>query len=205
MIRWAIDNQADVDDRRGLHFAAILATFPFAGSVAATVGRHLHFDGKVDPRRVKAEVCSLLGDRSTIDVGARKVLTTMRYLGLLDGPDGGPLVLGGQPMVPQGFFGWTVHALLLTRQVESVGLRELSGARELATLTAVTGVNGYPLLEIHEEARGSVAVATGAREGSVPPPTSQPLPQAAFDFGASTALRPRQLPEAKRRRPGAVE
>jgi hypothetical protein len=159
MIRWAIDRQAEAGDRRALHFGAILATFPFAGSVAAIVGRQLHLDAKVEPRQVKAEARAILGDRSTIDIGARKVLTTMRYLGLLRGPDGGPLLLGDQPEVSPIFAGWIMHALLLTRQVESVAVRESSSSLEFATLKIQGSARGYPLLEIHEEERGSVVVS----------------------------------------------
>jgi hypothetical protein len=159
MIRWAIDHQMEAGDRRALHFGAILATFPFAGSVAAIVGRHLHLEAKVDPREIKAEARAALGDRSTIDVGARKVLTTMRYLGLLEGPDGGPFVIGQQPALSPEFAGWLLHALLLTRQGDSIGLDEFSHAFELAGLARSLGSPEYPLLEVHTEARGAVAVA----------------------------------------------
>src|SRR4051812_58715 len=34
MIRWGIKHQDEVTDRRALHFGALLATFPFFGSIA---------------------------------------------------------------------------------------------------------------------------------------------------------------------------
>jgi hypothetical protein len=55
MIRWAIDHQHLDVDGTVLHMGAVLATFPFAGVVAAIVGRQLHLEGAVDPRRVRAE------------------------------------------------------------------------------------------------------------------------------------------------------
>jgi hypothetical protein len=159
MIHWAVANQALDLDRTVLHFGAILATFPFAGLVASIVGRQLHLEGAVEPRRVKAGTRAALGDRSTIDIGARKVVTTMRYLGLLDGPDGRPLLLGRQPVVPAALNVWISHALLLTRQVGAIGIDEPSRAFELAAVKAENRrPNGYPLLELHVEGTRTVAV-----------------------------------------------
>ena len=178
MIRWAIDHQHFDPQRTVLHFGALLATFPFAGTVASIVGRQLHLEGSVHPRQVRYETTALLGDRSTIDIGARKVVTTLRYLGLLTGPDGGPLLLGSQPTVHSTLLGWLTHSLLLTRQVGAVGVDELSRAFELATLKLESGrVFGYPLLELHSEGSRTVAaprlepeqrIDTGRRAGSFP-------------------------------------
>lgn len=159
MIHWAVARRHLDPDRTVLHFGAILATFPFAGLVAAIVGRQLHLDGKVDPRAVRAEARTVLGDRSTVDVGARKVVTSMRYLGLLDGPNGQPLRLGRQPVVPAELAGWMMHALLLTRRTESIGIDSLSRAPELATVKVSTSpTRSYPLLEFHAENGRTVAV-----------------------------------------------
>lgn len=159
MIRWAIDHQHLDPDRTVLHFGAILATFPFAGLVASIVGRQLHLEGGVDSRRVRSEARALLGDRSTIDIGARKVITTLRYLGLLAGSNGEPLTLSRQPTVHSPLLRWVTHALLLTRQLGAVGVDEPSRAFELATLKLENGRSGdYPLLELHTE--GARAVVT---------------------------------------------
>ena len=159
MIRWAVDNQ-DVDpDRTVLHLGAILATFPFAGLVAAISGRQLRLEGKVDPRAVRSEARTVLGDRSTIDVGARKVVTSLRHLGLLAGPNGGRLGLGKQPVVPAELQRWMTHALLLTRQVEAIDTDEPSRAFELATVKFEhASVAPYPLFELHTESNRTVAV-----------------------------------------------
>lgn len=162
MIGWALEHHALAGDRIALHFGALLATFPFAGSIAAMAGRQLYLESVVDPRRVKAEARAMFGDRSTIEVGARKVLTTMRYLGLLEGPDGGPFEIGRQPALSPEFSGWLLHALLLTRRVGSISADEASRAAELATLKVEPGAAAYPLLESHAE-NGRVVVAI--REG----------------------------------------
>jgi len=159
MIRWAIYHQHLAADRVVLHLGAILAAFPFAGAVTSLVGRQLHLEGFVDPPRIRAEARASLGDRSTIDVGARKVVTTLRHLGLLDGSDDNPLVLGRQPVVPSTFTGWITHSLLLTRQLSAVGIDEPSRAFELATVKVEsTRPNDYPLLELHAEGARTVAV-----------------------------------------------
>lgn len=159
MIRWAADHQHYDPDRICLHLGALLATFPFFGVVASLIGRQLHLDGVVEPPRVRAEVMTLLGDRSTIEVGARKAVTTFRYLGLLQaGPDG-RLVSGQRPVVPSALTGWMTHALLLTRQSTAVGVDEPSRAFELATIKVdATKLNGYPLLEAFNEGSRTVAV-----------------------------------------------
>ena len=87
MIHWAVDHQDLDPERTVLHLGALLATFPFAGTVTSIIGRQLHLEGAVDPRQVRSEAAALLGDRSTVDVGARKVVTTLRHLGLLDGSE----------------------------------------------------------------------------------------------------------------------
>lgn len=158
MIRWAIEHQREFPDRRALHYGALLATFPFVGSVSSAVGRQLHLDGRVDPRAIKHFARATFGEREFIDAGALKTLSTMRHLGLLEGPKGGPYVLGAQPSAPTATSGWFLHALVLTRQAESVGVGDLSRAHELATVKVEAPNGQYPLLEIHTEARGAVAV-----------------------------------------------
>lgn len=160
MIHWAIKHQDIAPDRAVLHLGAILATFPFAGAVAAIAGRQLHLDGSVDSRLVREEARAVLGDRSTIDVGARKVITTLRNLGLLGGSNGHRLSLGSRPVVPRDLAGWMRHSVMLTRQATAVGVESTSRALELATLTLENvGSGGYALLEIHAEGRRPVAVA----------------------------------------------
>lgn len=158
MIRWAIDNQDAASDRAVLHLGAILATFPFAGFVASLVGRQLHLEGSVDQRRVRADARAALGDRSTIDVGARKVVTTMKYLGLLEGTDSSHLHLGRRPVVSPEMRGWITHALILTRQADAVGTNDPERAFELATLRIESGkVDKYPLLDLFAEGQRTVA------------------------------------------------
>jgi hypothetical protein len=152
MLRWAIDHAHLDPARRVIHFGALLATFPFVGAVAAIVGRDVGLDGSVTPAEVRRRACLLFGDRSSVDVSARKVYTTFRYLGLLAGPNQGPLTVPERLVVPHELAGWVAHALLLTRGVDALDARDLTSAPELFPLKATgNGSSGYPLLEAHAE------------------------------------------------------
>jgi hypothetical protein len=158
MIRWGIDHQNDMIDRRALHYGALLATFPFFGSIAAAVGRQIHLDGSADRRSLRAMARSTFGEREFIDAGASKTLSTMRNLAMIDGPKEGPYRIRSQIAVPPAFSSWFLHALALTRQAESIRVAELSRAFELTGLDVEPTASSYPLLEIHAENGGSVAV-----------------------------------------------
>jgi hypothetical protein len=160
MIDWAIDNQHQDPTHTILHYGAMLSTFPFVGAVAALAGRELRLEGHIEPFRVRANARAMLGDRSTIDIGARKVLTTFRYLGLVDREARGLLRVCNKTTVPPNLLGWLTHALLLTRSADSVGVTEVSSAPEFATIEMPSWTTtSYPLLEVHTEASRMVVAA----------------------------------------------
>lgn len=157
MIRWGIEHQQEMTDRRALHFGALLATFPFFGSVAAAAGRQIHLDGAADRKSLRAFARATFGERAFIDAGTSKSLATMRNLGVLDGPGAGPFRVGSPLTVPPTFSSWFLHSLALTRQVESVRVSELSRAFELAALEIDPVASPYPLLKLHAENGNTVA------------------------------------------------
>jgi hypothetical protein len=150
MIDWAREHLAGVD-RRALHFGAILATFPFVGVVARVIGQHLQTEAQVKARRVREEVRRSLGDRSSVDVGARKTYTTLRNLGLLSQV--------GQQLQPPSerlkvsdadVTAWLSDAVLLTRKVESLSASTIRSAPELFGLNlAAVQQRSYPFLDAH--------------------------------------------------------
>lgn len=158
MIRWGIVHRHEMTDRRALHFGALLATFPFFGSMAAAIGRQVHLNGVADRKSLRAFARSTFGDREFIDAGASKSLATMRNLGVVDGPKDGPYCAGGRLPVPPSFSSWFLHALALTRQVESLRVADLSRAFELTALGVKAIASPYPLLELHAEDGSAVAV-----------------------------------------------
>lgn len=162
MIRWGIEHQQEVTDRRVLHFGALLATFPFFGRIAAAVGRQIHLDGRADRKSLRVFARSTFGEREFIDAGTSKSLATMRNLGVLDGPRDGPYGVGSRLPVPAAFSGWFLHALALTRQAESVRVAEMSRAFELMAMDLKPAASPYPLLEMHAENGSTVAVVREA-------------------------------------------
>lgn len=191
MIRWGTEHQDECSDRRALHFGALLATFPFFGSIAATVGRQLHLDGVVDRRTIRAAARASFGEREFIDAGASKSLATMRSLGLLDGGKDGPYRVGERLIAPPSFSNWFLHALMLTRQVESVGVSDLGRAPEFTALRFDAQAGEYPLLEVHTEGSSAVAVQATMRR-----PRSKPAlhPRESGAIGAQPELPTGQEP-----------
>lgn len=159
MIEWAIVHQDEFVDRRALHYGALLATFPFFGSIAGAVGRQIRIDGGADRASVRDHARTTFGEREFIDAGASKCLRTLRLLGMLDGPSNGPYGIADPGHVPPALTSWFLHALMLTRQVESVGVGELSRAPELAFVELDPATSSYPLLELHAENGRTVAAA----------------------------------------------
>jgi hypothetical protein len=164
MIGWAIEHQDEFTDRRALHFGALLATYPFFGSIAATVGRQVHLDGAVDRRAVRTFARSRFGEREFIDAGASKSLATMRNLGILEAADDRSYDLKARLAAPASFSTWFLHALILTRQVESARVSDLSRAFEFTPLDLAPHTSPYPLLELHAE-NGSTVVVIAATSG----------------------------------------
>lgn len=159
MIGWAIEHPDQFTDPRVLHYGALLATFPFFGSIAAAVGRQIHVDGAADRRTIRTHARVTFGEREFIDAGASKCLRTMRNLCLLDGPRDGPFHLCALPDVPPSLSSWFLHALILTRQAESASVGELSHAFELSFLRFASSTQPYPFLELHAENGRTVAVS----------------------------------------------
>jgi hypothetical protein len=159
MIGWAMRHQNAFMDRRALHYGALLATYPFFGRIAATVGRQLRLEGAVNRRDIRTFARSKFGEREFIDAGASKSLATMRNLGLVEGPNDGPFSMNKRLAAPASFSSWYLHALILTRQVESASVTDLSRAFEFASLDLAPHTSAYPLLELHAEHGSTLAVA----------------------------------------------
>ena len=117
----------------------------------AIIGRALALDGEADPATVRSRVRALWGDRSSIDVGARKAYTTLVRLGVLTGGGRAPLRRGVALAEEGEVATWVVHALLLSRGSLSVDETELRTAPELFWLKVNRLHGGYPLLRLHNE------------------------------------------------------
>ncbi len=151
MIVWARTHALPASVRPALHLGALLATFPFAGTVAKVVGQHFQTEGSVEASAVRNEVRRTLGDRSSIEVAVRKAYTTFRNLEALrqTGQILSP-VPERAPVSDPFIAAWLSHAVLLTRQVESQPLTSLRSAPELLGMQLPGSLSTeYPLLELH--------------------------------------------------------
>lgn len=174
MIAWAREQTFPRSARPVLHFGALLATFPFVGAVARVVGQHLQTEGSVETSVVKAEVRRALGDRSSVDVAARKTYTTMSNLGLVHRVGQGLHHAGIGICPPSELHGWLVNALLLTRSAESLPATSLRHAPELCGIELATAsLADYHLLVVHR----------GRSESVVALPTSTALSQSSIHKG----------------------
>jgi len=150
-ITWGRERSHLAHDRRVLHLGALIATFPFAGAVAALVGRALSIDGQAQSADIRQRACAIWGDRPSIDVGARKVYTTLRRFGVLDGGGRSPLAPGESLQADADLAVWLIHTVLLTRGVTSISSTDIDAAPELFWARLVQPGGDYPLIKPHSE------------------------------------------------------
>jgi hypothetical protein len=173
MISWARTAQVPPESRHLLHYGALLATFPFAGAVARVIGQRLRTEGQVGAADVRGEVRRMLGDSTSVDVAARKAYTTFRNLGMV--------TMSGQTITsaedglqaPPELAPWLAHALLLTRQADSLPTSSIRSAPELLGIELPgTLSRNYELLETHSHG-GNPVVAIRHTEAGQTPSTDQ--------------------------------
>jgi hypothetical protein len=155
LIEWGISHAERVGDRRVLHLGALLATYPFLGEVCAMLGRQLNLAGEVNTIAVRNHMHGTWGERSSVDVGARRCIRTLRYLGSLSGTPGASRSTAGEILrVPPDLRAWVIHALILTRQASSIDERDIDRAPELFMLQISHEGSKYPYLERVNESSG---------------------------------------------------
>lgn len=139
------------------HFGALLASFPFVGVVARTLGQHLRREGSIRAQDLRSEVKRIVGDRSSVDVAARKAYTTFRNLGLLDMED--HLLRPAKSMPAAGdLSSWLFAAVLCSRQATESPLSTLLTAPELLGLVVDRTVGLGDALLISHGAGGDTVV-----------------------------------------------
>lgn len=159
MISWAARLGIPQGDRAVLHFGALLATFPFVGAVTRILGHHLQTEGSVDAAVLRGELRRSLGDRSSVDVAARKVYTTLRHLGLIDQIGQVLRPASDVTRAPDELSGWLAHALMLTRQADSLPVSSIRNAPEFLNVADLGGTQrSYGLIEAHAGTDGAVLV-----------------------------------------------
>lgn len=160
MIAWARDGDWALAAARAVHLGALLATFPFVGVVARSVGQRFAADGYAEAREVRSDVRRRVGDRSAVDVAARKAYTTLANLGAIE-KSGQVLKPSSDATVPAALSAWMAHAVILTRQAEALPISSVSGAPELlGWRIGPIDASGYALLTEHAATSGSILVAS---------------------------------------------
>jgi hypothetical protein len=177
LIGWATNQATNVADTRILHMGAMLASYPFFGDVCSIIGRELALHEEVRTPHIRRRVRSLWGDRTTVDAAARRVVRTLRALGILTGDLGSSSsTLGEQLHVSMPFSLWVVHALLVARDAQETDEREVHAAPELFMfdLHLQNGSQDYPYLERFNEGGGRTVLSlrAGASRSSPPGPAS---------------------------------
>ena len=151
MIRWALDHPDLFPDRRVMHAGALLATFPFVGSVAELLGRSFALDEPVTVVDLRRRAVAVWGASSTAQEGVGKTVTTIRRLDIVEGGGRKPIMPAPPlPVTPLGA-AWLVHATMLTRQVQSIDTQDATHAPELFWACRGKPNTEYRLLEIHSE------------------------------------------------------
>ena len=151
MISWAIDNPQEFPDRRLMHCGALLATFPFVGSILADLGRQFVLDEPLTVVELRRRAEARWGGSSTVWEGVGKAVTTLRRLRIVDG--GGRKPIAPTPRLectPAGSE-WLTHAAMLTRRIGSLDTHEASLLPELFWAERPETRGDYPLLETHSE------------------------------------------------------
>lgn len=166
MVDWVVGSETGGCDSRVLHLGAMFAAYPFFGEVCAFVGRHLNLAGEVNTGAVREHMRGTWGERSSVDVGARRCIRTLRYLGILSGDPGTSWSVAVEILkVPGDLRTWLIHALMLTRQIGSIDERDVERAPELFMVGMASHGDKYPYLERVNEAGGRrVMVIRGSIE-----------------------------------------
>lgn len=151
MIRWAIDHPDHFGDRRLMHTGALVATVPFVGSVLGQLGRSFALDQSPTVPSLRRRLVAQWGETSTVQLAVGKTVTSLRRLGIVEGGGRSPITrcpsLEASPLVTA----WLVHAVMLSRQVESIEVLDAAGAPELFWADQSTPDPNYPHLELHTE------------------------------------------------------
>ncbi|MGC8488166.1 MAG: hypothetical protein ACP5QO_08095 [Clostridia bacterium] len=165
LVRWATQHFADVRDTRFLHLGAMMACYPFFADVCTCVGRALGTRGEVVTPDVRRRLRRQWGDTSTVDVAARRAISTLRAFGALTGVPGASLSQQGDRLiVPDGFEGWVLHALLVARQATAVYARDASSAPELFMMRLPLSVGqSYSGLQQFTEGHGTLVLQARIR------------------------------------------
>ena len=153
MIRWAIHHPEHFPDRRLMHTGALMATVPFVGSALGQLGRSFALDQTLTVPDLRRRLVARWGETSTVHAAVGKTITSLRRLGVVEGGGNQPITRCTPLPASPHASAWLTHALILSRQAESIEAREATTAPELFWTAPDTPHPDYPHLELHTEAQ----------------------------------------------------
>ena len=153
MIRWAIDHPEHFPDRRLMHTGALMATVPFVGSALGQLGRSFALNQTLTVPDLRRRLVARWGETSTVRAAAGKTVTSIRRLGIVEGGGHHPVTRCTPLPASPHATAWLIHAVILSRQSESIEAREATTAPELFWTAPTTPNPTYPHLELHTEAQ----------------------------------------------------
>lgn len=133
----------EATERRALHWAVLLAAYPFFRDTPAVLGRLLRLQPTVTAPQVRRRLIETYGDRAYVERARRHVVQTLVWQGALEMPDRrGTFTLGALTAVRRPEVERVVlQAQLLTSATGAAQLDGLLGAPEL-----------FPFVFAHEPA-----------------------------------------------------
>ncbi|MCA1789166.1 MAG: hypothetical protein LC667_04700 [Thioalkalivibrio sp.] len=151
MISWALSNPQEFADRRLMHLGALIATYAYIGGVMGMIGRQLALNEAPTVADLLQRAEGRWGATSTVRGGVGRVVTTLRRLGVLDGGGRQPVTASGSLHASPLASSWLIHATMLTRAVQSIGMNDAGHSPELFWVKQLSPSVDYPLLESHTE------------------------------------------------------
>lgn len=151
MVRWAVEHPEQFPDRRVMHLGALLATFPFVGSVAAILGRAFALDGEISGVELRRRMVAQWGARTMVELGAGKSAGTLRRFDIVSGGGRDPMRPGLALPADGEAAAWLVHATMLTEGREAIDVGEVEDSPQLFWADIGSIAASYPLLELHRE------------------------------------------------------
>jgi hypothetical protein len=161
MISWALRNPHEFPDRRLLHTGALVATYPFVGSILAVIGRQAALNERLTVPDLRRRIEGTWGATATVSASVGWTLTTLRRLDVVAGGGQSPVAPATALSASALASTWLVHATLLTRQAQSIGADDALHAPELFWVESIAPTGDYPLLESHAEGPKRRVWATG--------------------------------------------
>jgi hypothetical protein len=172
MVGWATRTDLDTDSRV-LHLGALFATTKFFGDLCAQVGRQMSLNGESSTTSLRGQMYQSWGQRTSVDVGVRKCVRTLRHFRVLQGRLGSTVSTRGEQIaVPSSLADWLAHSLLLARSISSIEEREIRRAPELFMFNLPARIEGtYGLVDHVNEGGGRKLVVIA--DAPVSPPAGQ--------------------------------